>query len=264
MRIGELSARTGVPVATIKYYVREGLVAGGERTSHNQVSYGEEHVRRLRLVRSMVETGSLPIATVREVLAEVEDPSRDLDSALGVASRALSSHRVPEDAPEEAHLATALAIVRRRGWNRMSADHGYIRALADVIGRLELFGIGDLAELEDRYARAAEQVAEADIRLLMLREDRDEILETMIVGTVLGDALFEILRRIAQVEISGREFKRDAQGTEAKQREHKEDLSTRDGYAARSAPGTGTYHAQMAMSAIVGFSTVQADWAVLR
>jgi DNA-binding transcriptional MerR regulator len=223
MRIGALSARTGVPVATIKYYVREGLMAGGERTGHNQVSYGEEHVRRLRLVRAMVETGSLPIAKVREVLAEVEDPSRDLDSALGVASRALSSHRVPDDAPDDAHLATALEIMRRRGWDRIPPEHGYVHALADVIARLDYFGISDLAELEDRYARAAEQVAEADIRLLLLREDREEILETMIVGTVLGDALFEVLRRIAQIEISGREFKRDAERPEAKQSEREKD-----------------------------------------
>jgi DNA-binding transcriptional MerR regulator len=223
MRIGALSARTGVPVATIKYYVREGLMAGGERTGHNQASYGEEHVRRLRLVRAMVETGSLPIAKVREVLAEVEDPSRDLDSALGVASRALSSHRVPDDAPDDAHLATALEIMRRRGWDRIPPEHGYVHALADVIARLDYFGISDLAELEDRYARAAEQVAEADIRLLLLREDREEILETMIVGTVLGDALFEVLRRIAQIEISGREFKRDAERPEAKQSEREKD-----------------------------------------
>jgi DNA-binding transcriptional MerR regulator len=207
MRIGELSARTGVPVATIKYYVREGLMAGGERTGHNQVRYGEEHVRRLRLVRALVETGDLPIAKVREVLAEVEDPRRDLDSALGVAGRALFSHRAPTEEPEDADLETARGIVRRQGWDRIPHDHDYLRTLADVIGRLRLLGVSDLVEHEDRYALAAEQVAEADIRLLGRREDRDEILEAMIVGTVLGDALFTTLRRIAQVEISGREFK---------------------------------------------------------
>lgn len=260
MRIGELSARTGVPVATIKYYVREGLVAGGERTGHNQVRYGEEHVRRLRLVRAMVETGALPIAKVREVLAEVEDPGRDLDSALGVASRALFSHRAPAEEPEEADLETARAIVRRRGWDRVPLDHDYLRTLADAIGRLRLLGLSDLAEHEDRYALAAEQVAEADIHLLMQRKDRDEILETMIVGTVLGDALFTTLRRIAQIEISGREFK----GPEEHRAEHEDVLSTRDGRTAPSAPVPALAHAQMAMSALVGFSTVQVDWAVLR
>jgi len=32
MRIGELSRRSGVPVPSIKYYVREGLLPAGERT----------------------------------------------------------------------------------------------------------------------------------------------------------------------------------------------------------------------------------------
>jgi DNA-binding transcriptional MerR regulator len=260
MRIGELSARTGVPVATIKYYVREGLLSGGERTGHNQVRYGEGHVRRLRLVRSMVETGALPIAKVREVLAEVEDPGRDLDSALGVASRALSSHRAPAEEPDEADLETARGIVRRRGWHRIPLDHEYLKTLADVIGRLRLLGLADLVEHEDRYALAAEQVAEADIRLLMRREDRDEILETMIVGTVLGDALFTTLRRIAQVEISGRDIK----GPDANPTEPEDCLSTRDRRAGPSALGTASVHAQMAMSALVVFQTVQVEWAVLR
>ncbi|HEX2143723.1 MAG TPA: MerR family transcriptional regulator [Glycomyces sp.] len=215
MRIGELSARTGVPVATIKYYVREGLVAGGERTSHNQVSYGEEHVRRLRLVRAMVETGSLPIAKVREVLAELEDSRRDLDSTLGVVGAALWSRSEPTGEPEEVDREAALAILKRRGWDRVRPEQEQVRDLAEVIGRLRLLGLGDMIEQDDNYSRAAELVAEADIRRLRAREDRDEILETMIIGSVLGDALFSRLRRIAQIEISGRHFKRSVEEPES-------------------------------------------------
>ena len=36
MRISELSSVTGVPVPTIKYYIREGLLPRGERTAANQ------------------------------------------------------------------------------------------------------------------------------------------------------------------------------------------------------------------------------------
>ena len=35
MRIAELSQTTGVPVPTIKYYLREGLLPSGELTSPN-------------------------------------------------------------------------------------------------------------------------------------------------------------------------------------------------------------------------------------
>jgi DNA-binding transcriptional MerR regulator len=39
MRIAELSRRSGVSVPTIKYYLREGLLPPGERTSPNQALY---------------------------------------------------------------------------------------------------------------------------------------------------------------------------------------------------------------------------------
>ena len=47
MRIAELSRRSGVSVPTIKYYLREGLLAAGERTGPNQARYDEAHLRRL-------------------------------------------------------------------------------------------------------------------------------------------------------------------------------------------------------------------------
>lgn len=42
----ELAECSGVPVATIKFYLRTGLLAPGERTSPNQARYTGEHVRR--------------------------------------------------------------------------------------------------------------------------------------------------------------------------------------------------------------------------
>ncbi|MFD7659160.1 MerR family transcriptional regulator, partial [Actinosynnema sp. NPDC059797] len=69
MRIGELSRRSGVSVPTIKFYLREGLLAPGSGTARNQASYGEAHERRLRLVRALVEVGGLSLTAVREVLA---------------------------------------------------------------------------------------------------------------------------------------------------------------------------------------------------
>jgi len=259
MRIGELSAKSGVPAATIKYYVREGLLSGGERRSHNQVEYNDEHVRRLRLVRAMVEVGAIPIAKVREVLAEVEDPDRDLDSTLGVASRALAQHRVPVEAPGEADLATARGIVERQGWRSVDPDHVQIRALADAIGRLRELGLSDMVDLGGEYAQAAEIVADFDIRLLATRTERDEILEAMIVGTVLGDAVFAALRRIAQVEISGRTF----QGREGNRAAPPQNQSLKDRDGSRRRDRSVHFHAQMAMSALVGFLTSQVDWVVL-
>src|SRR6478752_4591497 len=66
MRISELAGATGVTVPTIKYYLREGLLSEGARTSATQAEYGEDHVRRLRVVRALIESG-VTVAETRKV-----------------------------------------------------------------------------------------------------------------------------------------------------------------------------------------------------
>ena len=64
MRISELARESGTSVATIKYYLREGLLAPGERVNAREASYGQGHVKRLRLVRErFFERRTTTIAT---------------------------------------------------------------------------------------------------------------------------------------------------------------------------------------------------------
>ncbi len=70
MRMAALSEASGVPVPTIKFYLREGLLPPGHRTSPNQSQYDDEHVRRLALIRSLTEIGGYSLATV------ADDPAR--------------------------------------------------------------------------------------------------------------------------------------------------------------------------------------------
>ena len=98
MRMAELSAESGVPVATIKYYLREGLLPPGERTSPNQARYDREHVRRLKLVRALLDVGGLSIARVREVLDGI-DENDDIHEVLGTTQRGLTLSRIAVDEP---------------------------------------------------------------------------------------------------------------------------------------------------------------------
>ena len=79
MRISELAETTGVPVHTLKYYLREGLLMPGEATSRTRAEYGPEHVERVRLVRALVEHGGVGIAGVHSILgalAASSEPAR--------------------------------------------------------------------------------------------------------------------------------------------------------------------------------------------
>ncbi|MFD0479411.1 MerR family transcriptional regulator [Nonomuraea thailandensis] len=60
MRISELSARSGVAIPTIKYYLREGMLHQGEQTAATRAEYDETHLRRLRLIRALLDVGGSP------------------------------------------------------------------------------------------------------------------------------------------------------------------------------------------------------------
>ena len=74
MRIAELSRRSGASIPTIKYYVREEILPPGTATGRNQAEYSEDHVRRLRLIRALIDVGGLSVAAARQVLATVDPP----------------------------------------------------------------------------------------------------------------------------------------------------------------------------------------------
>jgi MerR family transcriptional regulator, copper efflux regulator len=57
MRIGQLSERSGVPVRTIRYYDEIGLLPAGGRTDSGYRIYGDEHLARLRFIRSARRLG---------------------------------------------------------------------------------------------------------------------------------------------------------------------------------------------------------------
>jgi DNA-binding transcriptional MerR regulator len=197
MRMAELSEESGVPVATIRYYLREGLVPAGEHTSPNQARYNDSHVRRLKLVRALLEVGGLSITEVRRVVLAIDSEASTLD-ILDVAHTSLI---IPKAEGSQEDRAWAVGLLEqtaeRVGWVIVPDD----KSTQALIGLLCTFRtIGHDAMLDDleRYAGLAAQMAELDLAALRTPTAPDSIVERAIVGTVLGDALFSALRRLAQ------------------------------------------------------------------
>lgn len=70
-------------------------------------------------------------------------------------------------------------------------------------------GHGGFVELLDDYAAAAETVARADLDYVGRRVAREDLVESVVVGTVLGEAMFGALRRLAQADASARAYDGD-------------------------------------------------------
>ncbi|MFF9852040.1 MerR family transcriptional regulator [Streptomyces litmocidini] len=212
MRIGELSRRTGVSVPTIKFYVREGLLPAGELTSPNQASYGETHVQRLRLIRALLDVGGLSVAAIRDVVTAVDDPGRPVHMVLGAATGPLVPRygREPDGGIEEARKTVA-GLIEARGWHADTSGPAS-DALATALVALDELGHGRFVEVLDAYADAAEGVARADLDYVAHHVAREELVESAVVGTVLGDAIFAALRRLAHMDASNRTFGRTEEG----------------------------------------------------
>ena len=75
MRIGEVAALAGVPVPTVRYYERRGLIADAERTPSGYRRYDADAARRLRFIRHAQELG-FSLDEVRQMLAlRTDDPA---------------------------------------------------------------------------------------------------------------------------------------------------------------------------------------------
>jgi DNA-binding transcriptional MerR regulator len=220
MRISELSRRSGVLVATIKYYLREGLMAGGEKSSTNQADYDDAHLARLRLIRALLEVGGLSIAGVRAVLGAIDDEDLPFGHAVGIAA-----HALPDAVPASADAGTATLgrlrverLVAERGWHVSAENSGFAvaaRVLDDYVG----LGRSDLTTTLDSYAEAAELVARVDIESVAAAPTRALMTETVVIGTVLGDALLSGLRRMAHEDAAVRRFPVDPPPTTTPQKE---------------------------------------------
>ncbi|MGB6181846.1 MAG: MerR family transcriptional regulator [Rhodococcus sp. (in: high G+C Gram-positive bacteria)] len=223
MRISELSARSGVSVASIKYYLREGLLEAGVRTAANQASYGEHHVRRLRLVRSLLDIGGLSIAHVAATLAAVDDDTTSTHGAFEAVMRGLGeppssypSDSYPSDSdpgysnPGDSDGETAgdaYTEVREwlsdLGWH-ISPNAPAARRLTELILTLRRFDFPVTPGSFDTAARAAESTAFAEVAYARAMPDRTAAVETMLVGTVVIEQALVEVRRLALEAASAR------------------------------------------------------------
>lgn len=213
MRMSELSERTEVPVATIKYYLREGLLPDGERITPRLTEYDDRHVRQLRLLRILREVGHVPVERLRGLIAAAGSGEETIHELFAEASDALSP-TPPE--PDEAHEMARLVvddIVAQAGWTHTRAnspDRDLLAATLATVIRHDTHpgGPEDLVP----YVEAADRIARYELGRLDDAKDRQGLLEEMVVGRVTFGEVLASLRRLAQEHYSYERFGEDHRG----------------------------------------------------
>jgi DNA-binding transcriptional MerR regulator len=211
MRLAELSERSGVSTATIKYYLREGLLPPGRHINTTTAEYDEEHLRRLRLVRAMIQVGRVPVATVREVLGHVDDDSLPRAIRLGAAMWALP--QVPEPDEDDEYVQAAhqevAALLDRLGWEnakRLATISPAYRSLVVSVAAFRRIGYTWGAELMAPYAELMYRTAVLDMDGMEAHPSEEERIEFAILGAIINEPVLQSLHRLAQEEESTRRY----------------------------------------------------------
>lgn len=194
MRVSELSRSTDVSVATIKYYIREGLLPVGSGPNHAE--YGRRHVERLALIRVLREVAGKSVATIGQIVAALDDG--DSQRALGMA---LAYDGDVSEVENDHAIGLVADMVADRGWRVDHETPGYdrlVRAVAAIDANWP--GMVDLAVLNG-YADVAEQLARREIPDDWSPDD-DEAgsINYAVLGTVLFESVLVALRRMAHAD----------------------------------------------------------------
>ncbi|MEV0091969.1 MerR family transcriptional regulator [Streptomyces sp. NPDC050738] len=211
MRLAELSERSGVSIATIKYYLRQGVLAPGRRVAATTAEYDESHIRRLRLVRALIEVGRLPVATAKEVIGYIDDDSLDQTMRLGAALWSLPYGPEPDESDPSViaagqvvdHLLETLGWTTAREIGALAPAH---RALVVALATLNRLGYPWGPELLLPYAELMYQAAILDLDIMDMYPTAAEKVETAVAGTVLVEPMLQALHRLAQEEEAARRY----------------------------------------------------------
>jgi DNA-binding transcriptional MerR regulator len=111
LRMGELARASGVSAATIKHYLREGLLPEPVKTSRNMAYYPAEFVERIRMIKQLQEERYMPLRVIKDLLEEdperaralIELGDRMLEHALAGESGRVSAAEVRQryDVPQD-------------------------------------------------------------------------------------------------------------------------------------------------------------------
>ena len=185
LKMSELAERSGVSPGTIRYYLREGLLGGGEdivRTSRNMAYYPPAYVERIELIKRLQEERFMPLRVIRGALRE--DPERVralIELEDRILERALAStedhSRVSRRAVQERYRLPRNVLDRLAEIGVLTpSQRGYDNDDVKIIEAIASFRAGGYDEALGftvydtlRYRKALEPLVQQEVRALLDR-----------------------------------------------------------------------------------------------
>ncbi|MDP9692934.1 UNVERIFIED_ORG: DNA-binding transcriptional MerR regulator [Arthrobacter globiformis] len=207
MQLKELSDRTGVSPASIKFYLREGLLPQGRSVHATRAEYSEHHVSRLELIQALRRVVELNIAQIGSLLRMADDGVPRLELLAAVQRTVLGLDDV---GTEHGDLRTPAgdAVLRFRNWPDVPSDAR--NSLNAHLALMESLGVPVTDDLLNAYSQAVDSIAAVNISATTAPEDVNQLIMTAAVGMHLHGQLVLKLLALAHASHAIRRYDKDA------------------------------------------------------
>ncbi|MBK6919215.1 MAG: MerR family transcriptional regulator [Deltaproteobacteria bacterium] len=213
LKMSAFAARSGVPIPTIKHYVRERLLPEPLRTSRNMAYYDAALVPRVKAIKRLQVTLHLPLPVIRQVLDRVADGELPGDVALEATIARVLDELAPREllTLEQLHAAGVrdeeLALLRGLGLVSPQSVDGQERYVGDDVALLRLLGQARRAGLTAKmlppailrdYVEALRTLVRVELQMFragVVPLADGELAPLTEIATTLSERLVVLLRR---------------------------------------------------------------------
>lgn len=203
MRLSQLSEASGTSPASIKFYLRTGLLQPGATINPTRADYTEDHVRRLRLIRGLRSTVGIGLEDVRRILDASAGVEESVPRRLALLAT-VQSVVLRLDGSTGAASTAGDALVRAMAWP--DEDSGARSAVDHHLAVMEAAGVGVRPDVLEAYGRAADTIADAQLAATELQDTVEDFILTAAVGMHLHNQLVLKIVALAQASHSIRRY----------------------------------------------------------
>ncbi|MBV8755840.1 MAG: MerR family transcriptional regulator [Deltaproteobacteria bacterium] len=209
LRIGELAKAAGVPIATLKHYLRERLIEPARKTGRTMSWYAPSTVAKVKVIKALQQEHFLPLDVIRESLAGGGAAVDDLSAAAAIA-RVLEKHTGPKSRSRDELIARGVSPqdldwLGAAGLARAGKDGRYRGddlALLATLGAARKAGITPAMlpfSILGEYVAALQRLVEIELSLfrdgVLARAKRDDVPALTTAATELSERLVVLVRR---------------------------------------------------------------------
>lgn len=210
MRLGELGEATGISPASIKFYLRSGLLDPGEVVNPTRAAYGDHHVRRLRLIQGLRSAVGLGLEDIRRII----DASKGADSSMARRLELLATVQsvvLGLDAAASQPSPVVDRMVLEMGWPDEESEAR--AAVSRHLSAMDAAGVGPEVTVLAGYARAADLIADAQLSFTDTQDSVEDVILTAAIGMHMHNQLILKIVALAQASHSIHRYRAKGPGT---------------------------------------------------